>query len=76
MMMWNGRYGLGITLVYKDWEHDCITTFFHRFANLVHFVASKTAGDASQVALNFFDQTFKLHELPDSTMPHQDSGIT
>ncbi len=46
--------------------HEAIIINVDRFSKRIHFTVRKTIDDAIQLARIFYDEIFRLHQLPDS----------
>jgi hypothetical protein len=57
-------------------DHDAITVFVDKLSKQVHFVPSNTKDTASDVALLFFNNIFRLHGMPTTIVSDRDSKFT
>ena len=55
---------------------NALTVFVDKLTKLAHFVPSTTAAAAVDVAHQFFDNIFKLHDLPASIISDRDTRFS
>lgn len=56
--------------------HDAITTYVDRFTKRVHFLPTNTSSSAEIITLDFYNNIFRLHGLPDSIESDTDPRFT
>ena len=56
--------------------HDAIVVFVDRLSKMAHFVPTKTAITAPQLAQIFFDHVFRLHGMPKTIISDRDPRFT